>query len=210
MLVSGRYDESRGDPQIIADRLSLDISAAMPADRMPEPSAEPEPPWSSEGDRAPDSIVAALDNEEPPEFDSLPPDAPPPEYEFADAPSNGAPRDAKTAEPDSAPLDEPEWVNGGDHLKLPGDERKPDSKPRAISVTLVTSDDAEKDRRKLDRLHNVFVKYPGLDRFRIVIHRGEKRIPLRFPALSTGICDELERDLAAIVGSADFISIDEN
>ena len=103
---------------------------------------------------------------------------------------------------------EPEWTNGDDHLNMPGEEQDDERPPLTISVLLHASADEDKDRRKLSRIHNAFIKYPGNDRFVIVIQRGETSFPLNFPHLTTQVCNELQQDLQAIVGSQEFITID--
>ena len=196
MLIAGRYDESRGDPQIIADTLSLDFAAGA-GDLNAAPADDAEPAWADAPPEAPDDMLAAIESEPPPDFDE-----PPPDFDAAPA----VERPPRSADEDE---DEPAWVNGDDKLPMP-DEKPSESLPsRTISVTLVATDDAAKDGRKLDRLHNVFVKYPGGDHFKIIIIRDDKTMPLRFPKQSTGICPDLERDLAEIVGSAEFITVDE-
>ncbi len=206
VLIHGRYDESRGDPQIIADGLSLEFDAALPADSPPESHLEPEPAWARPDDEPPDAIMAALEGP-PPSFDELPPEAPPP-AEF-DAQPSEAPLASSLAEPDDTPEDEPEWVNGASNLALPGEEKTQERAPRAISVKLVTTEDPERDQRKLRHIHNTLVSYPGVDRFRIVVLRGGESTPLDFPDQTTNICDALEQELVEIVGSADLIEVDE-
>jgi len=206
VLIHGRYDESRGDPQIIADGISLDFDIALPDDRPPDPHHDPEPAWARRDDEPPDAIMAALEGA-PPGFDELPPEAPPP-AEF-DAPPSDAPVAPSPAEPEPAPDEEPEWVNGEGHLALPDEEKAPERAPRAISVMLAASDDPEKDRRKLRHIHNILVSYPGIDRFRIVVLRGDVSTPLDFPDQTTNICEALHRELVEILGSADLIETDD-
>ena len=209
MLIHGRYDESRGDPQIIAEALSLDFNAALPDDSFPEPHDDIEPAWAESAAEPPDAIMAALASAPPPGFDELPLEPSlPDEYDIADAPSNGAPLDTSLVEPETAPEGEPEWVNGDGHLALPGEEKAQERVARAISVTLVTSEDPDRDRRKLRHIHNTLVSYPGVDRFRIIVLRGADSTPLDFPDQTTNICEALCTDLVEIVGSDDYIDID--
>ena len=98
-------------------------------------------------------------------------------------------------------------MNGDGHLALPDEEQAQKRAPRTISVMLVASDDPEKDRRKLRRIHNGFVKYPGVDHFRIVVLRGSDSTSLDFPDQTTNICEALQSDLVEIVGSGEFIDI---
>ena len=206
VLIAGRYDETRGDPQIIADRLSLDFAAASTDDDIPEPHEEAQPAWAGENDAPPDDILAVLESDPPPNIDELPPEPPAPEEsQFAGAPTNNAPAGSSPVEREA----EPDWVNGGDHLALPGDEHKPVRAPRKISVMLAASEDAERDRRKLQNIHNTLISYPGIDRFRIVVLRGRDATPLDFPGQTTDICEALRKNLVEIIGSAEFIEIDD-
>ena len=92
---------------------------------------------------------------------------------------------------------------------MPGTQEAKERQPRTISVVLTVSDDPEKDRRKLTRIHNAIVKYPGPDHFKIVIQRGQESTPISFPEQTTDICDALCADLVEIVGSDEFITIED-
>ena len=180
VLVSGRYDESRGEAQIIADTLSVDFEAASAADVRPSAPDDSPPAW--------------LPDEEPPAPADAPPDmpdeafvdAPPPELDYADQPAD-------------QPA-EPKWVNGEGKLELPGETQTSERAPRQISVMLNASDDSEKDSLKLRRIHNVLIQYHGIDQFIIVIRRGDASTPLAFPDKTTNICAALLDELTAIVG----------
>jgi len=207
VLISGRYDESRGDPQIIADRLEPEFTAAASDDEMPEARHDVEPAWAQADDKPPDGILAALESPPPPSIDELPPE--PPEYDVADSSADGFPAASADGRKDE-PVDDPEWVNGDSHLALPGEEKAKQKAPRAISVKLVTSDDPDVDRRKLQHIHNTLVSYPGRDRFRIVVVRAGDSTPLDFPEQTTDICDALRNELVEIIGDAKLIDIDDD
>jgi len=206
VLISGRYDESRGDPQIIADKLSLNFETVSAADAADAPVADMEPAWASGVDEPPDAVLAALESEPPPDFDELPPEPLPPP-DFGDAET--AALDESRARNSGENEEEPEWVNGDGRLDLPGEARAQERAPRRVSVILATTDDAEKDRRKLQRIHNGLVKYPGVDRFRIIVKRGAESTALDFPEQTTNICESLQRDLIEIVGSGDLINFED-
>ena len=209
VLISGRYDESRGDPQIIADSIRLDFSTSAD-ENIREPLDELEPVWAENGEEPSDAIYTALDAEPPPNIDELPPEPPPPDdVEPVDEPSNRPTVDESQVEPLPETKDEPAWVNGDGRLSMPGEEQREEKAPRTISVTLLTSDDPDKDRRKLQHIHNTLVSYPGIDRFRIVVLRGNDATPLDFPAHTTNICEALCKDLVNVVGSDEFIDIDQ-
>ena len=69
---------------------------------------------------------------------------------------------------DTAPTEEesdPEWANGDAHLELPSENDLVERAPRVITVVLEAGQDNAKDGRKLARIHNTLLKYPGKDRF---------------------------------------------
>ncbi len=197
VLIKGRYDDSRGDPQIIAEALVLDFTVITAADGLGESADKSEPVWESQ---APPDVN--LESAPPPGIDDLPP----PNDDWTVETFEAPPADIDAIE---TRADEPEWVNGDGHLEMPGEASAQPREPRRISVTLAATDDAEKDRRKLQRIHNGLMKYPGQDRFRIIVLRGDDATSLDFPNQSTNICDALHDDLVEIVGSDAFIAIDD-
>ena len=167
VFITGRYDDSRGDPQIIADDLSVDFNHISPA--------------------APLSA--------PPDDDSTP------VWAMADEESASPPVDEEPA-----PLDE---ADDAAPLQMPDAERAEQAPPRTIRIHFEVSDDSDKDRRRLTRIHNELVQFPGRDRFEIVIDRQPGPVTLKFPDHTTAICPDLQDRLIAIVGGADRISIED-
>ena len=206
VIISGRYDESRGDPQIIAEKLSLDFEAVTAADAGGALPQDSEPAWAMSYDEPPDLELPPLIDGPPPDIDEPPP--PPIDDAFDEPVSSHASVEGAVDQP-SAQEAEPAWVNGDGRLDLPGDAKAPEAPPRKVSVILATTDDAEKDRRKLQRIHNAMVKYPGVDRFRIIVQRGANSTALDFPEQTTNICESLQRDLLQIVGGDEFIDIED-
>ena len=178
-LVCGRFDESRGDAQIIAEELRLDFNvvSAVPSD-APSASYDSEPPaWAD--------------------------DLPPPDANEAFAPS------PPPHEPPTAP-GEPAWANGNGAATLPDDQPSTQTRPpRDIAVTLVATANAERDIRRLNRIHRCLVQFPGKDRFNIIIQRDEQRTRLRFPNDSTHVCDDLRKALLDIVESDERLQFGE-
>ncbi len=192
VLVRGRYDDSRGEAQIIAESVTLDFEAAS-ADEAAPGIPESEPAWA-DADEPP--IVLDDDAFEPSPI--VPEDAPP----IAETPleeSAAAPTEPQAEE-------EPEWVNGDGKLTMPDEKPAPERPPRQIAVVLAASDDVDKDRRKLSRIHNALMQFPGNDRFKIIIRRGDNAIPMNFPGKTTHICAALRAELIGIVGDENFLS----
>ena len=198
VLINGSYDESRGEPQIIAEGVSADFNNVAAAESHTEQMDTSPMAWDS--------------NDEPPPPDDewrgpLEDELPPPAAEEAAFSDPAAEVAEPPARPEGADESEPEWVNGDGHLTMP-DEEKPLARPaRHIAVVMQTGDDPDKDKRKLGRIHNTLIKYPGSDKFTIVIRRGDTETPLAFPDKTTQVCEALLADLSGIVGGEAFITV---
>ena len=199
VAIVGRYDDSRGDPQIIAENLTTDFNRVSVKSNEPDYLEESAPIWAFADEPMSEAQIAA--DVSPPK--TVAPD----EAEMTPASANSE-AGASTiiseapAQNDVSTEEEavPEWANGDEHLEMPGDDPQDDRPPGKISVSLQASGDHAKDRRKLTRIHNALLKYPGKDSFVIVIQREGNDIPLAFPEQTTHICQDLQRDLAEIVG----------
>ena len=77
------------------------------------------------------------------------------------------------------------------------DENTP---PRMLTVILRSSNEKERDVRRLKRVHGTLVSFPGRDRFSLLVFEGGRRFLLEFPNESTGICSELIRKLIELAG----------
>ena len=198
ILINGTYDESRGEPQIIAERVSIDFNKVAAAEPLPEPMETGAMAWDSNGHPpAPED-----DWRGPADAEFPPPDVhetafSDPQIEAAESPEQ--PRDEGA---------EPEWVNGDGHLTMPDEAGTAALPPRHIAVVLEATDEPEKDKRKLGRIHNTLIGYPGSDKFSIVIRRGETEKSLVFPD-TTQICDALLAALRGIVGGDEYIKVDD-
>ncbi|MEW6092752.1 MAG: hypothetical protein AB1531_02190, partial [Chloroflexota bacterium] len=70
------------------------------------------------------------------------------------------------------------------------DEEHP---PQMVTVTLRSSGDAERDIRRISRLHGAFISFPGKDRFQFQIFEEGKGHLIDFPNDTTRVCPELLR-----------------
>ncbi len=208
VAVTGRFDDSRGDPQVIAEKVTIDFNSFSADGAMPADMDDSMPVWAMVEEAPPQQAPPPESVTEARE-DAAASDHEPILDEIVQSVVNEEPQPSDQAEPvkqvDEA---EPEWTNGDDHLDMPGEAHEEERPPLTITVRLPASADEDKDRRKLSRIHNAMVKYPGNDRFVIVIQRDEKSFPLSFPHLTTQVCAELQNDLRAIVGSPDLITVD--
>ncbi len=76
-----------------------------------------------------------------------------------------------------------------------------------IIIYLQKSGDAEKDRRRLRRLHGIITSYPGPDRFSVVVEDTDQSFRMEFPNDTTLFCNDLVHDLITIVGDEGNIEI---
>ncbi len=87
-------------------------------------------------------------------------------------------------------------VNGG----APGPHTEPSPEPvaapmRDIVISLQRAGDLDAEKRYLRQLYQLFLKYPGRDRFRIRLTQGLNCYELEFPNATTQYCDALAREL---------------
>jgi hypothetical protein len=69
-----------------------------------------------------------------------------------------------------------------------------------VTVILRPSGDAERDIRRIQRLHGKLISYPGCDRFQFHVFEDGKGYLIDFPNDTTGICEELLRAIRDFVG----------
>lgn len=145
-VFSGKFDISRGDPQIICERISQDF-------QLMEKSGPPA--YAS----APESEADEARNDEPdwtlaPRHEDLPPDD-----ELSPATISGTVTTTMQtlAITDDLPEDAPDWMrpNGGNGQNA----------ARWLVVTLDRSGDPEEDAKTLGRLHRAIFNHPGSDHF---------------------------------------------
>ena len=184
VAITGKYDDSRGEPQIIAENVSVDFNMILAADEPPVFPDDSTPVWAMADEQVQhndEETVQITDEAALPSNDSAPP-----------------------AADDQA---EPEWAGAAEKLEIPAAEPSAEKPPRTIRIHFEVSDNPDKDRRRLTRIHNELVQFPGQDRFEIVINRQPRPVILKFPDHTTDICAALRRSLIDIVGSEAHISV---
>lgn len=204
ILVAGKVDLSRGDPQIICETVTQNLNLVIPAED--DSSSEPHP-W-----------LAALPLYDEELGESLPPPTEPepePVAVVAPATQGAAAVPTPSLEPQlpvrSAPIPITNWMDAPDTEPLDGDDLPPIEPPpppeRWMMIYFRRSDDPEKDRRRLRRLHGLLLTYPGRDRFSIIIEGGDSDYKMEFPNDTTDCCEALITDLVSIVGERRNIEI---
>jgi DNA polymerase-3 subunit alpha len=73
---------------------------------------------------------------------------------------------------------------------------------RRLVITVQSSGDKERDKRRMRRLHGLLTSYPGNDHFEFaVLDYDDRSYQLRFPNDTTGFCPALERQLHELLGA---------
>jgi DNA polymerase-3 subunit alpha len=192
--VKGKFDTSRGDPQIIAEEVSQNFTVQF---------ADTNGNGSYDNGYVYDASWMVGDEE-----DNLPPEAYEPNGYTAYAPPVEVPS-APPSMPESEPEESemplaapppPPVYELPPHLQevLNGGAKQPEQ-PRWIYVFLQRSGDNERDQRRLQRVYNTLLQYPGNDRFTIVTESAGQNVQLDFD-VTTDICEDLIRNLQKIVG----------
>jgi DNA polymerase-3 subunit alpha len=187
--IKGKFDISRGEPQIICESVSQDFSY-IEATQDFAPHNDYAPEWADDSTSEDTDITFTF---EPP--------APPvetPTETLVDYPAPQAAADGNEwqAEPLSS-------ENIDLHLTLDDDE------PHVywLNISIERSGNYERDRRRLIRIHNLLTSYPGHDRFSITLHDDSGLETIEFPEHTTGYCEELVHDLVSIVGNESQIEV---
>jgi hypothetical protein len=72
--------------------------------------------------------------------------------------------------------------------------------PQMLTVILRPSGDAQRDIRRISRLHGTFISYPGKDRFAFQIFEEGRGHLIEFPNDTTHLCPELLITIKDAVG----------
>ena len=196
VVVSGKFDRSRNDPQIICESVTNKIetvtseTAPLAALAAMNAAYAESPPWNappvyeetapingqtqngqaSSGQASPQSAdhhaAAYLSGDEPPSFDQLPP------LDFDD--------------------------------ELPPfytEKREEPKAPQKLRIRFLRNGDEARDRRRLERVVGVVTQHHGQDRFEIIIVDDQvETYLLEFPNHTTNYCAKLLGELGEIKG----------
>ena len=199
----GKLDLSRGDAQIICEEVTQRFESLQTASTDTTYEITGTPSWALDEREVGDALLdptdtldaasvepdmttwqptASTEPSEPPAFDDLPP----PWSDQADDESY------------THPLEDSDSPNGsnGKHG------------PRWVRVYLDRTPEVERDRRRLRKLYNVLISFPGSDHFTIVIRGQEGAYEMRFTD-TTSCSPALIEALAEIIGKDNIELIDE-
>jgi DNA polymerase III alpha subunit/intein/homing endonuclease len=220
LIASGKLDTTRGDLQLICEAVREHANIIMPDD--PLQSAPPLTPsylpdaayWVSDSAPFDEESGEVIRAEEVPE--------PTPVLAIAPATQGAAALPTPALEPvavatritpiadgrQPAPWHQETAQSEADALDdLLADDERP-APPRWLMIYMKRSDDPDTDRRRLKRLHGILTSYPGQDRFSIVVEDRRSSFKMEFPNHTTADCDELRRDLWAVVGEGNVEAFD--
>lgn len=210
VVVQGKYDDGRGDVQIICDSISFEFDA-MTADEIQETMSTGDRAWMNStaqpetyngngyrNDHAHTNGYSS--NEEPPmpSYDEetgevVQEPVPVMVAQSIDDGMQVALSDAPAWAFDNAPETENYFAD------LAGIVEN-NHEPKHVSVHFTRTKETKHDRLRLRRIHRTLMAYPGEDSFSIVIEGGKKPSIMDFPLHTTGLCEALLKDLSTIVG----------
>jgi hypothetical protein len=101
-------------------------------------------------------------------------------------------------EPSTARPPLPAW--GDLALVDPGVRQTGDTDPRLLTIRLTSTGDAQRDARRLRRVHGLLLSYPGVDRFVFHVFEASRQYHLEFPNSTTGFCKDLFTQLTLLLG----------
>ncbi len=226
ILVNGKIDSERGEPKILADKITTNLGIADPSGKMPRERSKA---LATESQLPPtdavDEAVAASEEgaqskqaipvEETFKIEIAEP--PPRRLHDHDMAADQVPAQTYPVSPPEDPIVKVERTVGVEQDDLPAKELElegeisqpeidPTEEPRAradarmVVVLLRSTGDQQRDARRMRRVHGLLTSYPGKDRFVFQIFEASRRYHLEFPSSTTGYCSELHTQLLTFLG----------
>jgi DNA polymerase-3 subunit alpha len=179
-LFIGRFDVSRGDPQVIAEEATVKFEAVEGADAAQPPPIHDDLSWMPTSE------------EPPPAWHDEPPPAPP-----APAPTAAVPPRVEEALPEWA-TPPPDQNGAAPHESL-FDEEAPAARRRHLRIVFKGAG-SEKDAQRIDRALSVLHSIPGEDRYTLEVHYPDRIRRWGGEEFRTEYCDKLVNLLSNIPG----------
>ncbi len=222
VVVRGKVDAERGEPKILADRISREARIveaieegeldwapsggrrngpparkppAPPAGRQQEAAAQGEPSGDAGADGSVESVTKAVSAAENGAELQVPDRIEP---GSDDAPAATAPMVSESDVPDEAgsPAEEAAEAQSGQAAA----DASADVDRQRITVEIHSTGDKKRDALRMRRVHGLLTSYPGRDRFSFHVYEASRHYVLEFPSSTTGYCRELERQLEGLLG----------
>src|SRR3990170_669431 len=195
VVVKGKVDSGRGDPKILVDEITREISPAPGAPEPPPVQEERAFVPNLEIDRLADEPVLAVEAEGEPQTHGHERWQEPPETSLAAG--------SEASEPFSGTASLLGILASGEPSELAAFDqagRVPAGDKRMVSLILRSTGDRKRDALRMRRVHGLLTSYPGGDRFAFEIYEASRRYHLDFPNSTTGYCPELHTQLARLLG----------
>ncbi len=203
LLLRGKLDVSRGEPKLLCEEATTNLDLVVPADdthsaSLPWVAIPPEDYDEEPSDLFPSDAALAEPAWMQPTSDEVLVPAPAARRSDGvvtpslqgDAPAVG-----------SAPPPPPASAEPGSSLPY---RAAPDTAAdaRRLVVRIPRSEDPERDRRLVERVHGILISFHGKDRFSFVMDSGDGLIEVDFPDDTTHYCDALVARLTTLIGDA--------
>jgi hypothetical protein len=196
VVVSGKFDRSRNDPQIICESVTTSIDTVTSD-------------TGDSGDNTALEALAALNRA------SLLDDAPPwsaPAEAYTPAPSishagNGSSGGSYAVPGTLSSSDEPPSFDElpplgyDDYPPFMAEQRETPKPPQLVRIRFHRNGDEGRDRRRLERVVGMVKQHSGQDRFEVVLVDNQvETYLLTFPNLTTHYCEKLLEELSDVKG----------
>ena len=208
VLVRGKVDVSRGDPQVIVDTVTTEFDSFMAedaprrSDEMANGNGYNGNGYDGNGNGHYRSRGASMEE--------------PPPQDWSSSSENN---DYNTMKTVTVPADEPIYesqsgIDWDSEFESNGDgSGSHDEEEIYRMVVYIQTDGLEENKiieRRVRRIHGQLTQFHGNDPFSIVIEAPDKSYRLDFPSQRTRCCDELVEQLTEIVGENNIEVFNEN
>ncbi len=186
VAVTGRVDTKRGDTNVLVSRIENELKLVQPSEDVVLPN-EKNGISATNADRPPADIWETRPPEEEVNLTVRPASVEPGDFSPFSAETEQLDSNYAAAKPDTTPGDQ---------------------SVKRIVVTLRPARDLSNYKLRVKWAFNVMSRFPGEDRFAMVVYEDDGRcFELDFANHTTGHCDELMDELASVVNSPGDIEV---
>jgi hypothetical protein len=187
-------------PKAIPQKQVPQVAQKAPAyatDDMPPPPDNFPDGWDTEWQPSFDEVAIASKAE--PTFEKDEPVAPPRALETVARIANPPHEELMTEETEQIDLPR-EALLPSLYVPLVKEDRDKEHPPQQITITLRSTGDHERDKRRIKTMYGTLISYHGRDKFSFQIFENSKGHLIDFPNDSTRICPELFERLKKLIG----------
>ncbi len=184
--VSGKFDASRGDAQIIAENVSQNFTLHVAAQDT-HVNSQYSTSWAE-----PDYAAAH------------------------GSPANGRSSSYSSGRGGDIPVDDPvigrtapqNWSMTDDDPDDLFEDDEPRVQRHHLVIYFPRTDDVQKDRKRFERMMRTLTMHHGHDQFEVIVDmQDQPTVRMQFPDKTTGYSEDLHKALLAIVKSEDYIQV---